>query len=306
MVSWKRFVGVVIVTAILGAGYWYYLVISYESDLGTDNTYSAIDDVSLPSNGTEDSLFSLEFDSGTDDLDWAFTTVMLNDGSVDYGCTASGLTSVIQQETKVETKLNADGQTFTLQIDATSEDSYTHLNLSNMRESNDSSFSIRFSKTDIFLGENTLAMAIDGVEFSSLTSTPDENYTENSDEKLEWYDYDLTTHRIEAKDRIYVVNENQITYKFQILNYYNEDDESRHITMMVAWLDGNPIPAFNDASLVQESPCIILDDDGKWVHNESVQIRENGIDICNSICTLDIAITYEDIAVKGTSTVEVE
>ena len=76
--------------------------------------------------------------------------------------------------------------------------------------------------------------------------------------------------------------------------------------MMVAWLDGNPIPAFNDTSLVQESPCLILDDDEKWIPSESVQIRENGIDICNSICTLDIVVTYEDIVVKGASTVEVE
>jgi len=303
----KRFLGVVAVTAILGAGYWYYLVISYESDLGTDNSFAATDEDTELTNGTDDMLLSLEFTSGSDELDWAFTTVTLNDGNVDYGCTAGGLSSVNQEEGKIDTKLNADGQTFTLQVDSTSEDSYTYLSLSSMKESDETNFSLRFSKTDIFLGSNAFEMVVDGIDFTDLNSIPeDQNFSEASEGKLDWYDYDLTTHRVEPKNQIYVIQEHNITYKLQFLNYYNEDDESRHVTMVVAWLAGDSIPAFSDSSLVQESPCLILDEDALWVPDEVIQIKENGIDICSTSCTLQIAITYEDVEVKGTSSIEIE
>ena len=307
MVSMKRFLGVVVVTAILGAGYWYYLVLSYESDLGTDNEFTATDEITELTNGSDDVLFSLEFSSGTDELEWAFTTVTLNDGSTDYGCTAGGLSSVDQNESKVDTKLNADGLTFTLQIDSTSEESYTHLSLPNMKESSDSNFSLRFSKTDVYLGENAFEMVVEDVEFTDLNSIPEnQNFSETSEAKLDWYDYDLSTHRVEPKNQIYVIQEHNITYKIQFLNYYNEADEARHVTMMVAWLDGDSIPAFADSSLVEQSPCLIMDEDGLWVPDEVIQIKENGIDICRTSCTLEMIITYEDVGVKGTASIELQ
>lgn len=307
MVSVKRFLGVVVVTAILGAGYWYYLVISYESDLGTNNEFTATDEITTLTNGSDDMLLSLEFSSGTDELEWAFTTVTLNDGSVDYGCTAGGLSSVNQNESKVDTKLNADGLTFTLQIDSTSEESYTYLSLPNMKESSDSNFSLRFSKTDVYLGVNAFEMVVEDVEFTDLNSIPeDQNFSETSEGKLDWYDYDLSAHRVEPKDQIYVIQEHNITYKIQFLNYYNEDDEARHITMMVAWLGGDSIPAFSDSSLVEESACLILDEDGLWVPDEVILVQENGVDICSNNCTLQITVTYEDVEVKGTTTIELQ
>ena len=56
-----------VATIVLGA--WTYLVVSYESPLGTDNVVAI--DRSPTSNGTSDILATLSFEDGAEDLDWA-------------------------------------------------------------------------------------------------------------------------------------------------------------------------------------------------------------------------------------------
>jgi len=306
MVVWKRILSLVIVATILGGGYWYYLVASYESEVGTNNTYSATDGELETSNSTEDELFSLIFDSGKDELDWAFTTMTLSDQSGEYGCTTGGLTSISQGYGNIETKLNADGQTFTLFVDATSEDTYTYLDISSMLETESSNYSMKFSSTNIFLGDNVLGLVVNDVEFSDLTNVPNGSFDENSEEKLDWYDYDISTHRVQAKNQIYILNDGNSTFKIQLLNYYNNADEPRHITVMIAQLGGEPIMALNNPSLIQESPCIISDNNTNWSPGEKISIYENGVDICNGSCILEISIHFEGVIMKGTSTVEIE
>jgi hypothetical protein len=306
MTHWKKALLAVLLAILLGAGYWYYLVASYDSGLGTENSFVAHDSNPNLSNSTNDSLLSMSFDFGEDELEWAFTTVTLSDGEQNFDCTVSGLSSIPQENEKIKTKLNADGKTFTISIDSTSETSYTKMSLYSMNELDSSNHSIRFSKTDIFLGANISWMSIDGISFADLHEIPNENFSNDTSSQLDWYDYDLSTHRIEPKDRIFVINDIETTYKIQFLSYYNEQDESRYITMVASWLDGAPIPAINDSELVKSSPCIIIDENHVWESDETIFIQENNFDICHSSCALTIIVTFEDINVEGTSRVDLD
>ncbi len=145
----KHVVIAILMAAILGGVYWYHLVASFESSVGTNNSFTVHDNEEILSNETDDSLLSLEFDSGTDNLEWSFTTIMLDDGQSQFDCTLGGLSSKAQVDGKVQTNLNADGRTFTVSIDATSEETYTGFSLSSMSESTNENFSLRFSKTEI-------------------------------------------------------------------------------------------------------------------------------------------------------------
>ena len=306
MNRWGKAILAIACTILIGSGYWYHLVSSYESELGTENTFVLFDDESTVSNGTNDSLFAMEFDSGSDQLEWAFTTISLTQGDNVYDCTLGGLTSTHQQSGKVQTKLNADGQTFTILVDATSESSFTKFTLGNMTESTTSDFSLRFSKTDIFLGEQMSWLLVEDIDFQQLNEVPTGNFSNDTSARLEWYEYDLSTHRVEPHDQIYILDDGSTIYKLQFLNYYNEDDEARHITFLVSWLSGEPNAAISDPNLVQTSPCIIIDDDLTWSPSESIEIRENGFQICPISCQLQVAVTYENTEVKGVASIDLD
>ena len=55
-----------VATIVLGA--WTYLVVSYDSPLGTDNVVNV--ERTATSNGTSDALATLSFQDGAEDLDW--------------------------------------------------------------------------------------------------------------------------------------------------------------------------------------------------------------------------------------------
>jgi hypothetical protein len=74
--------------------------------------------------------------------------------------------------------------------------------------------------------------------------------------------------------------------------------------MIVSWFGNQSIPAINNPDLVQASPCIIIDNDDFWSFNETIQIQENGIDICQTTCRLDITIVYNNIEVKGAESIQ--
>ena len=301
LVNWKTIATVTVCMLMLGAGYWYHLISSFESDLGTNNSIQMEDNPVSLSNASDDHLLSISFDQGDDDLGWTHTSIVLVDENREYACTVSGQSSIEQQDGKVQSRLNSDGQTFTIMVDATSEANFTKLSLANMKESGDENHSLRFSKTDIFLSENLSWIALDNVEFDEVTEIPDGNFSNDTTERLEWYDYDFSTHRVMPKDQVYLIEEGQTIYKIQFLNYYNEADESRYVTLIVSHLSGEPIPALNDPNLIQSSPCIIVDDDNVWYHNETIELHENGFDICSTNCTLEVQINYESRRVKGSS-----
>ena len=62
--------------------------------------------------------------------------------------------------------------------------------------------------------------------------------------------------------------------------------------------------SYRNPDLIQASPCIIIDNDDYWSFNETINIQENGIDICQTTCRLDITIVYKNIEVKGPESIE--
>ncbi len=306
MIQRKQIFIVSFCAILFGSLYWYHLVTSYESELGTDNTFVVNDADPSVSGATNDSLLSLEFNQGQEELEWAFTTITVYQGNNEFDCTLGGVTSVPKQGGKVNTRLNADGQTFTISVDATSESSFTKFSLNSMGEDIGENYSMRFSKTDIFFGENLSWFMVKDTDFSSLTSLPEGNFSDDNSERLDWYEYDISTHRVEASDQIYIVDDGSTIYKIQLISYYNQDDESRHVTFIVARLGGEEIAAIFDENLVQSSPCIIIDDNQIWSPYESIYIKENAFQICEDICDLEIIVTYESVKVKGTKNVQIQ
>ena len=304
MNRWKKVLVAIVCATILGSGYWYHLVTSYESELGTTNTFVIRDAESSVSNATNDSLLFLEFDSGFDQLEWTYTTVSISQGSNVHDCTLGGLTSVQQQSGKVQSKLNADSQTFTLLVDATSETSFTKFSLDTMSESTTSNFSLRFSKTDIFLADHLSWFVVEDIEYNQLSEVPEGNVSDENSDGLNWYEYDISTHRVESLDQIYIVDDGSTIYKIQFLSYYNQEDESRHITFIASWLAGDSIAAINDPNLVKISPCIIVDDNLVWSLSESILIYENGYQICQFSCQLEVVVRFENVKVKGDKSIE--
>ena len=296
------FIAIVI---LIGGALWTWVVVSYSPEFTTENTFLGADHQSTTSNATEDSLLTIEIGSGQDVLGWDQLSVSLNLDGQQYPCSLTGISTVQQENSKVNTRLTADGTTFAIEVDATSEDSFVGLDFSTMKEVDVSNHSMKFSKTDIFLGNDSVAMIVTNQSFSELKSIPNGTFNLDDSERLDWYDYDFTVHRINPKEQVYVVQQAEITYKLQFISYYNDADESRHIQMLVAWLNGSQLPAFDDPTLIAESPCIIEGADDSWSPNQSITILENGIDICNRACSVEISIQYQGVNVKTIPKVEV-
>ena len=301
----RNIVAGIVVAIVVGGLIWSWMVVSYEPEPTTENTFIGQDASSEVSPGSNDSLLSIEIDSGADILGWDQLGISIEVDGNQYPCSLTGLSSVGQNGSKVQASLNADGSTFSIEIDATSEDSFVGLDLSLMNENENGTPSIEFSKTDIFLGANSTAMIVQDQSFEQIQSTPNATFALDDSERLDWYDYDFAVHRVNPKDQVYVIQEGNTTYKMQFISYYNDDDESRHIQLIVAWLEGESLAAFDDPDLIAASPCIIEGAEESWSLNQEVVIRENGIDICNVACTVKIDIQYQGVNVKAMSKVEV-
>ena len=301
----RNWIVTIAIGLLLGTLIWTWVIVSYETDYTTNNTFVGSDVEHEVSDSSADSLVSVSIESGTETLGWDQLSVSLVVGETQYPCSLTGISTVQQNGSKVNTRLTADGTTFAIEVDATSEDSFVGLDFSTMKEVDVSNHSMKFSKTDIFLGNDSVAMIVTNQSFSELKSIPNGTFNLDDSERLDWYDYDFTVHRINPKEQVYVVQQAEITYKLQFISYYNDADESRHIQMLVAWLNGSQLPAFDDPTLIAESPCIIEGADDSWSPNQSITIIENGIDICNRACSVEISIQYQGVNVKTIPKVEV-
>ncbi len=74
---------------------------------------------------------------------------------------------------------------------------------------------------------------------------------------------------------------------------------------MIGALDNSDFPALSNPLLVSPAKCTILEMSKSdfWEETETIEIYENDFDICNETCIIKIFITYENISVKGTKTV---
>ena len=278
---------------------WTYLVVSYESPLGTDNRVLVSDPTDSLSNGSTDELVTLAFAEGGEDLAWTSVQIEVTANEKQYTCSFGSQSAEDSNTGKVTSMLGADGITFTTVVDATA-DSFTYFDLPNQQESNDSAYSIRFSKTDIFLSEGVQWAFLEGKNIGEITSA-NASWSNDTDDKLDWYTYDMAVHRVNPNEGTYLLLEDGIIYKLEILSYYNEDDESRFPTMLISALNKTEYPALNDPNLVIPSPCLIESDDdttSHWNSTETVTLIENGIDICSGECTIEVNILFETAKVK--------
>ena len=289
-----------VATIVLAA--WTYLVVSYDSPLGTDNV--VVVERSPTSNGSNDILATLSFQDGAEDLDWASMLIEIEANEQSYTCSFGSQSIDADGSGKAISRLSSDGVTFSTTIDATSEETFTHFSVPMQREANESMYTVRASKTDVFLSEGTKWMFLQDTAFQDVTSVNESEMSNSTTDRLEWYTYDLAAHRITPNQGTYVLLQGGILYKMQFLSYYNENDESRYISMLTSALIPAEHPALQDSTLVIPSPCLIetSGDSVRWNASELITLREQDANICGENCAMDITITYEMIAVKTENT----
>ena len=295
----------VLATVLIAGSVWFFMISSYEEDLGTKNEFRAQDSANNLTIEKNNSLFDLSFSKSEEALEWSKLRISIQNETETMDCSKGNFTSKDIGNAKVSPKLSSDGITFTVMIDATSEDDFTYLDIFNLVEGDSSKYNLRFSKTDIYLSDNTAGTIVQDKNFEELIQIPDQEFTENSDERLDWYDYKLSTHRVEPEDKIYVIKIDDNFFKIKFTSYYNEDDEARYVSFLIGALENSEFPALSNPLLVSPAKCTILEmrQSDFWEETEIIEIYENNFDICNTTCSIEIFITYENISVKGTKVV---
>jgi len=286
---------VLVATIILGA--WTYLVVSYDSPLGTDNV--VVIEQTSTSNGSNDVLATLSFQDGAEDLDWASTLIEVEVNDQSYTCSFGSQSVDGTSNGNINSRLSSDGVTFSTTIDATSEDDFTYLSIPIQQEGNETMYTLRASKTDVYLSDDVL-WAYVTESFQEVESFNESELSNSTDERLEWYTYDLSAHRVTPNEGTYILVQNSTMYKMQFISYYNEDDESRHISVLTSALPAQDHPALKDSTLVIPSPCLIetSENSNHWNATQSIVLREQDVNICDIECNIEFLITYEMMAVK--------
>jgi len=288
-----------IILLVVGA-VWTYLVTSYESDLGTSNTVLIYGTNGTVNSSDDNHLVELSFDDGGEDLLWSSLDIEIEIAGDRRTCSFGVQSNPEQSESLITANLGSDGLTFTTQVDATSDDKFTQLDVANQVEGDDSDHWMRFSSTDIYLEQNVSWGFIADVEFSDVVE-PISVSPNNTEERLDWYTYDMSVHRVTPNEGVYVLNKGDMWFKISFLTYYNSEDDSRFPTMKIAALNGSQFPALENPELVIPSPCLILTEDldiDYWNGNETIILIENGIDLCNQSCIVNVNIAYETVAVE--------
>ena len=299
--NWKKLVATVTILIVTVAAVWFYLMASYESDLGTSNVVLTDSSSSISNDSTDNQLLQLSFDEDAEDLLWSSLEISIEINGESNTCSFGSQSKSNGTSNNVMPNLGADGFTFTTLIDATDDDSFTLYDLPEQMEGNDSNYWMRFSSTDVFLGESVNWTFIEGADFGEIESSSGLELSSENEERLEWYTYDMSVHRVNPNDGVYILESNNSWYKVKFLSYYNADDESRHPTFQVAALEGTDFPALSNPDLVVPSPCLIVTDDldtSSWNAEETITLIENGVDLCNNECEFKVMIAFETIAVE--------
>ena len=298
--NWKKLAAAAAVTIVVAAAVWTYLVTTYESELGTTNVILVDTGNSVSDNRENNLLVELSFGEEAEDLAWSSLEINLIIEETTYGCSFGAQSNSTSIDGKVNPKLGADGFTFTTEIDATDSESYTHFDLPGQLETNSSDYWMKFSSTDIYLSDGVSWTFIGGADLSEVNEVPEELNNDTSD-RLEWYTYDMSVHRVNPNDGVYVFAKDDLAFKVNFLTYYNEQDENRYPTMQIAAIGESFFPALDNPDLVVPSPCKLVSDDMDtdfWNSNESIQLHENQINLCEGTCSIEIEVYYETIEVE--------
>ena len=301
MMNRKKLVATTTILLVVVAAVWFYLVASYESDLGTSNIVLTDSTFSISDNATDNTLLQLGFDDDAEDLLWSSLEISLLIDGTSNTCSFGSQSNSNQSSGKIDTNLGADGATFTAMIDATDDEQFTYFELAEQLEGNDSNYWMKFSSTDVFLNSDVSWTFIEDANFGEINNASGLELSSNADERLEWYTYDLSVHRVNPNDGVYVVESNNSWYKVKFLSYYNSEDESRYPTIQIAALEGTIFPALANPEIVVPSPCIIVTEDSdslSWNAEEKIILVENGIDLCNGECVIAVEVDFETIPVE--------
>ena len=171
---------------------WTYLVVSYDSPLGTDNTI-LIETNSDTTNTTNDLLATLSFKQGGENLDWASMQIELVVDENSYTCSFGSQSVVLERGIEGIFTLASDGLSFSTTLDATSESEFTYLSLPSQQEGNQSEFTIRASKTDIFLSDGVEWTFLPEKTIQEVHSANQTDFSNETSERLEWHTHDIAT-----------------------------------------------------------------------------------------------------------------
>ena len=301
LMSTKRWLAVTCCLLVAVAAGWTFLVVNYESDLGTSNVILVSDASENASIATDDALVVLTFSEADEDLSWSSMQIELVAEDERFTCSFGSQSAASKNASKVTASLGADGSTFTTIVDATDETSFTHLDIPGQTATDEANHTIRLSKTDAFLAEGVRWSFVEGISFEDLNAFESSNLSNATEDRLEWYTYDFAEHRVQPNDGFYVIETDGMMFKMQFLSYYNQADEGRHPTLLIAALNGTTFPALTDVSLVQPSPCLIQansDAGSVWAANASITLVENGVQICDGPCTLKLEASFETFPIQ--------
>ena len=294
-VDWRVKLLSLFVVFVISMGF-YANIITIEQHLGTNNVLQLQGGEST--DNSQDVLVNASFENGGENLSWNAVQLGLKVDGEEYPCMVGGMSSVEQSNGTVQSKLNADGKTFTVNVDVNSEETQ-YLDLFSMSAVRNGSASISFTRTDLFLGENVTAIAVEE-DFSDTKYRDDLVFNETSEQRLEWYVYDLIRHQIIPDLEVYILEDRGVFFKVQFLSYYNSKSESRHLTILAAPLENASIPALIDETMVQISPCTILENgNGIWESSETISLQENNMSICTGRCTVEIHAFFEQVRIPG-------
>jgi len=298
---WKRAAATLTVALFIGGLLWWSMVQGYTSELGTDNVVEVLIEDSS-SNGSEDMLATASFQGdAAEPLLWSSIEMALVVNGISYPCGFGQQSLPSATDAPIRPTLGADGQTFTTMVDATNEEAFTFLSLPTQREGNESDHSLRFSSTDVFVGEGHGWAYLEDMAFNDLRSTENITFSTDTEERLEWYTYDLSVHRVTPVPGVFVFEIDGAHYKVKFVSYYNNDDERRYPTMLIASVNGSTFPALEDPELVSPAPCLLRAGDNDLTHwnaSEVVGLREQGVNIRGDDEPLTLVMAYEGVDVR--------
>ena len=291
-----------IIISLLGVvAVWGFFIVQFESSLGTNNTVN-VEYSQTYTNQSSDILATLSFGDDDEDLDWASVEVIINKQNQQFPCSFGSTSLDPTSPSKVSPKLSVDGKTFTTEIDATSEEEFVFFDIFTQKESDATNGTMKFSKTDFYVSAGVNWTFIEDVEFSSVNNSTPMSFSQQTEDRLKWYTYDMKSHRVEPNSGVYVFSVDEHLFKVQFLSYYNDDDEGRYPTFLVSSIEPTPFPALQDPELVAPSPCIIHSTDVErtyWDKNETIHLYENDVNICSDSCSFEVVVIFETIVVKS-------
>ena len=290
----KRALGALILALLVGAAGWTLLVVSHEEALGTDNQVR-IQGLTTTENVT-DTMASLSFIGEAEDLDWSLLTVEVSTQNGIESCGFGLESSDDRAGEHVTSALSPDGATFTVTVDATDDASFVYVDLPHQNETSSSNHTARFSTTSVFLADGVRWAYLEGHGFSEPVNLSDVTFSNDTEEKLPWYDYDFAVHRVTPKEGLFLLEVEDVVYRLGFVTYYNDADEGRFPTFRFAAEEPDRFPALNDPNRVTPSSCLILTDDGdtlSWNGNETLTLLENGVQLAGPGDIVKVLISYE-------------